>query len=239
MRRSTTSALILISVSTSLLAQNAPKKTAFTGDLGIISASGNTRLRTISVGDKITRTDGRWVFSQIGAYVNGATNGVSSANQLRLAARSDYLFRPRLSAFTGASFERNVFAGFKRRTDENLGLSWKALQLTWDSLSVDAGGVMTQEASVDGTSKSFPAARTAGAYKHSFSKASYFLQLAEYIPDLESSGEYRVNSESALVAPLSSHMNIKVGYVVRYNSTPPVGFGTTDRVLTTGVQVSW
>lgn len=89
------------------------------------------------------------------------------------------------------------------------------------------------------SSKSFPASRLAGAYKHAFTKAAYFLQLAEYIPDLQNTGEYRVNSESSLVAPLSSHLGVKVGYAVRFNKTPPVGFGTTDRVFTSGVQVSY
>ena len=47
-----------------------------------------------------------------------------------------------------------------------------------------------------------------------------------------------VNSESALVAPVSAHFGVKMSYAVRYNSRPPVKFGTTDRVLTTGVQLS-
>jgi putative salt-induced outer membrane protein len=141
--------------------------------------------------------------------------------------------------FAGASFERNTFAGFRRRTDEIAGLSWKALAAAWDTLSVDAGGVLTQESDVDGTDESFPSARVAGNYKHAFTKAAYFQQLAEYLPNLESTGEYRVNTESSVVAPLSSHAGIKVGYVVRFDSDPPVGFGTTDRVLTTGVQVSF
>jgi len=216
-----------------------PSKTSFTADLGAISASGNTRLRTLSVGDKITHTNGKWVLSQLAAYVYGQTNGFASANQLRVAARSDYSLHPRLSVFSSAAYERNRFAGFIRRTDENLGLSWKALQMTWDTLAVDGGGVLTQQSNVDGTSKNFPAGRLAGAFKHAFSKTAYFLELAEYIPDLQSTGEYRVNSESALVAPLSSHMGIKVGYVIRYNSSPPPSFLTTDRVLTSGIQVSF
>jgi putative salt-induced outer membrane protein len=233
------SAFVLVAAAVALRAQTPAAKTSFTGDVGIISASGNTQLRTLSVGDKIAHTNGRWILSQLGAYIYGETGDVSSANQLRLAARSDYLFHPRVSVFTSAAFERNTFAGFDRRTDENLGLSWKALMATWDSLNVDLGGVMTQQSNVDGTSRSFPAGRLAGAYKHAFSKASYFQQLAEYMPDLESTGEYRVNSESSIVAPLSSHAGVKVGYVVRYNSLPPLGFGSTDRVLTSGIQVSF
>ena len=233
---------LLLGVS-SLGAQAAPPPTgpttAVTANLGSVVATGNTQLRTVNADDKIVRTDGNWVLTQLAAYVYGQTNNLASANQLRAALRSDYKFEARLSVFAGASYERNRFAGFTRRTDEILGLSWKAIVAPMDSLSLDGGGVLTQEADVDSTHKNFPAARLAAAYKHSFTKAAYFQQLAEYIPDLQSTGEYRVNTESSLVAPLSAHIGIKVAYAVRFNSKPPVNFGTADRVLTTGVQVSF
>ena len=235
-------ALVLIFTAgafTSAKSQGGASKTSFTADLGLISASGNTRLQTLSVGDKITHSKDRWLLSQVAAYVYGETNNAISANQLRAAVRSDYLFHPRVSAFAGVSYERNTFAGFRRRTDEGAGLSWKVLTLTRDSLSADFGGVLTQESRVDGLQESFPAARLAGVFKHVFTKAAYFQQLAEYIPNLETHGAYRLNTESSVVAPLSSHAGIKIGYVVRYDSRPPVTFGTTDRVLTSGIQVTF
>jgi putative salt-induced outer membrane protein len=220
-------------------AQVAAAKTSFTGDFGFVSATGNTRLSTLSVGDKIVRTDGRWMLSQLASYVQGETNGTESANQLRVAGRSDFAFHPRVGAFGGVSFERNTFAGFKRRLDEIAGVRWKAIVAPNDSLSVDGGGVLTQESDVDGTSKNYPSGRLAGAYKHTFTKSSYFAQLAEYIPNLQTGGAYRVNTESAIVAPLSAHVGIKAAYVIRYDSKPPTSFGTTDRVLTTGIQISY
>ena len=101
------------------------------------------------------------VLSQLAAYVRGETKGVESANQLRVAGRSDLAFHPRFGAFAGVSFERNTFAGFRRRFDEIAGVRWKAIVAPFDSLSVDGGGVLTQESDVDGTSKDYPSARLA------------------------------------------------------------------------------
>ena len=56
---------------------------------------------------------------------------------------------------------------------------------------------------------------------------------------MHTSAAYSVITESAIVAPLSAHIGIKAAYVVRYDSKPPTSFGTTDRVLTTGIQVSY
>lgn len=229
----------LAALASPLRAQPATPTTSITADLGLVSATGNTQLRTLNVGDKFIRTDGRWVLTQLAAYIYGETNHLASANQLRAALRSDYAFERRVAVFAGASYERNRFAGFTRRTDEILGLSWKALAEPMDSLSIDAGGVLTQEKFVNDSSKNFPAARLAAAYKHAFTKSAYFQQLGEYIPNLSSSGQYRVNTETALVAPLSAHANVKVGYVVRFDSAPPANFGSTDRVLTAGMQVAY
>ena len=223
----------------SAAAQDAKSKTSFTGDLGFVSASGNTNLTTLSIAEKIVHSDGRWTFTQLAAYVYGETNSKESANQLRSAERADFDFRPRLGVFAGVSYERNTFAGFDSRMDEIAGLAWKAIVAPRNALTLDAGGVLTQEADVDGTSHTYPSLRVAANYKHSFTKAAYFQQLAEYLANLQTSGAYRVNTESALVAPLSGHLAIKVSYAIRYDSRPPVKFGTTDRVLTTGVQVAY
>jgi len=213
--------------------------TSFTGDLGFISASGNTNLTTLTAAEKVVRTTGRWMFTEMGIYVSSETNNKQSANQLRLAGRMDYALDPRLSVFVGVTTERNKFAGFERRTDEIAGVAWKAIVAPRDSLRLDAGGVLTQEEEVDRTTQSYPSARVAMNYKHQFSKLAYFQQFVEYLQNLQTSGSYRFNTESAVVAPISTHIGIKVAYGIRFDSRPQPTFGTTDRLLTTGIQVSY
>ncbi len=217
----------------------AKQTTSFTGDLGFVSASGNTNVTTLTVGDKFVHTNGKWMFTQIATYVTSETNKKQSANQLLAAEREDYALDPRLSLFFGLSYERNTFAGFNSRNDEILGVSWKAIVAPQDSLRVDAGGVLTQENDVDSTSQHYPSGRFAMSYKHQFSKAAYFHQFVEYLANLQTSGAYRFNTESALVAPISAHVGIKVAYAIRFDSRPQPTFGTTDRLLTTGVQISY
>jgi len=228
-----------VTVAALAAAQEAKPKTEFTGNLGFLSASGNTQITTLSVGEKVTHTSGRWVLSQFASYVHGETNGKESANQLRFGARADMDWTPRTGGFVGASFERDAFAGFTGRTDEVIGALWRALVEKKDTLRLEGGGVLTQQKNVDGAEENFPSARLGVNYRHAFTKTAYFEQLGEYIPNLKTSGAYRVNTESALVAPISGHIAIKVGYVIRYDSRPPEKFGTTDRVLTTGIQLSW
>ena len=61
-------------------------------------------------------------------------------------------------------------------------------------------------------------------------------------------GFFRLNTESALVAPISARIGLKLGYVIRYDNLPglrpdpnPNGerFKKTDRFLTAGITLSY
>lgn len=210
-----------------------------TVDASYVSATGNSNLTTVSLGDKLAATRGRWTLRQFLTYVNAKTDSVESANQLRIGGRAEYKITNKFSAFAGVTYERNVYAGFNRRLDELAGLQWQALAEPTDSVSVDGGGVYTQQDNKDGTTDQSPSARGAVAYKHVFKANTFFAQSLEYVPNLKESGEYRLNSETAAVAPISTRISLKLAYVVQYNSRPPDTFQTTDRVFTSGLQVSF
>ena len=220
-------------------AQSVPPKTSFTGDLGYVNASGNTEFATLSVGDRIVHTRGPWTFTQLAGFVRGTTTDSVTARAFRASLRVDHAIGNSVSAFVGVSDEMNKFAGFKSRTDEFGGLSWKVIRSPTDTLAIDGGVGYTQQKDVDGTDKNFGSMRTAETYKHVFSAHAYFLQLGEYVPSFGDKEGNRINSESAIVAPVSSHIGVKVNYSIRYASKPPTGFGTTDRVLTMGLQISF
>jgi putative salt-induced outer membrane protein len=232
------SAALSILIAAPLLSVSAQLATL---DFGYVNATGNTRLATINFGEKITVKARSWSIAQGSAYIYGKTNGVSSANQLRASLRADHTFFRRIGFFAGMNYERNRFAGFTRHTDNIAGLTWRVFGFSRDTLKFDAGGVYTDEIRLDTLNrhKFSPAARGALAFKHSFGGSSSFTQTAEYIPNLPDNEQYRVNTESAIVAKMTKHFGLKVAHVVRYNSRPAEGFRKADRILTTGLQVTY
>lgn len=228
-------------LSLALAAVIAPAATAQTvsADFGFVSASGNTRLATLNFGDKVVAKARSWTITQLGAYIYGKTNGVSSANLLKASVRGDHMLLGRIGLFVGSAFERNRFAGFTSHTDQIAGLSALALSAPRDTLRLDGGGVYTNESRVDGTTKSFPAARAGMAFKHSFGGTSSFTQTGEFVPNLEDTDQYRVNTESIVTAKMTAHVGLKLAYLIRYDSKPAEMFGKSDRILTTGLQFTW
>ncbi len=226
-------------VASSLSAQDAPKPREFSADVGYVSTTGNTELSTLSLGEKLILRAGRWEHKQGFGTVYASQDGKQTSNLLFTNWRSDWAFTPRLALFGYAGFDRNEFAGISRRFEEAAGLAVKVLTLPNDQWSVEAGLALNQQRSTAGATLDFSSVRSATTFKHLFSKHAYFLQLVEFLPSLKVSEDYRVNTESAIVAPLSAHIAMKAAYVVRFDNLPEVGRRKNDRILTSGLQFNW
>jgi putative salt-induced outer membrane protein len=58
----------------------------------------------------------------------------------------------------------------------------------------------------------------------------------EFLPNLSDSAGYRLNTELSGNAALSEIFSIKLGYLIRYNNTPPAGAAKqTDSTFTTAL----
>ena len=225
---------------------DAPKPVTFTGDIGFVNTAGNTSVTTLSVGDKLVARTGSLVLTQLFALVYGRSAGEENANSIGFRGRAELPISGRLSAYGFAGYERNKFAGIARRFDEGVGLALAVVKTPSDELTLEGGAGLVQESRyLSGTEgatlkDSFASGRAALSFLHRFTKTAYFQQGVEYLVNLEDTDASRVNSESALVAPISTHLSVKAAYLVKYNSRPlQASLKKTDRFLTTGLQISY
>jgi putative salt-induced outer membrane protein len=224
----------------------AEQPVSFTGDIGIVNTAGNTSLTTVSVGDKLTIRSGKVLLTQTFAFVYGRSEGVENANNQLLRGRGDYSLSSRLSAYGFIGYERNRFAGISHRFDEGAGLALAAVRSDRNELDLEGGVGLVEESLLPDTalsatvSNTYASGRAAARYKHLFTKTTYFQQTLELLEDLAATTKYRINSESALVAPISSRIALKAGYLVKFNHAPPSpDLAKTDRTLTTGLQITY
>ena len=234
--------LALAALAAPLSAQESPAKAvAATANVSFVDAAGNTDVTTLSGDQRLeyTPAESGWKLAEFASLVYGRTEGETSANALKLGARADRLIAGRLSAFGGASYERNRFAGIARRFEEIAGLAYKVLDLPKDQLGAEAGASFTQQRNLDGVDDGFVAARAAASYRHLFTEHAWLQQLLEFLPSVEDGADRRINSETSLVAPLSARFAVKVAYTIRFDNLPEPGFEKTDRVLSTGLQATF
>lgn len=227
----------------SLPAQAAPQDTVkhffAVVNLGFVNSSGNTSVTTLTAGDEIKLLEGAWTFKQVLAYVYGKNDTVETANQFAFGLRGERAFNARWSIYLGARFYRDPFAGIDQRFGENVGVLWHSVIAPKDLLDFEAGAGLTQERSTSAVTNDYTNGRVALSYRHSWQPKTYFQETAEALNDFSNSKNYRVNSLTELVAPLSQSIAMRFSYAIAYNNAPQPGFKASDRLLTAGVQLSF
>ncbi|HSA54549.1 MAG TPA: DUF481 domain-containing protein [Gemmatimonadaceae bacterium] len=234
--------LLLGAIPAAATAQDSTRAVRLTGNLAYVDAAGNSDVTTFAFNQRLEfriGTRGTGVTQSLGG-VYGRTDGVTSASLWRAGLRGDVAFSHSVSGYALVGYDRDRFAGIARRVEEGLGLGVRVLHGPTDSLQVEGGLSFFQQRSTDEVSTSYTAARTAGRYKHLFAPAAYFLQLLEVLPNLDDVGALRANSESALAAPISRALALRVSLVLRYDSDPPeAGVKKLDRLFTAGIEITF
>lgn len=220
-----------------LTAQDTAKKT-LTLDFGLVNATGNSEFTSMNFGEKATWAKGRWGLSQTGKVLFGETNNVRTTESYDFNVRGDRGLSARLSVFVYVAYQRDPFAGLASRWSGGPGVAVGVVRATRDTLSLEGALTEQSERTTAAIDRSFAATRTAAAYKHMFSSNASFTQTLEWLANLETSADYRLNSETALVAPLSSKIGLRLSYLIRFDNQPEPTFKTTDRILTAGVQIA-
>lgn len=232
---------VTVLVTGPLAAQDAPpppRPWELTGDVGFVNTAGNSEVTNLNVGEKLTHNRGNITVKQHFALLYGRTDGATTASQWRTGLRGDVALSSTIAVYGLTGFDRNRFAGIERRFEEGVGIVFKVLKTERTRMELEAGLSLTQQRSTLDVTNNFSAARSAGLFQYNFRPTAYLLQTVEVLPNLEETDDLRVNTETALVAPLSRRLAIKISYVIRYDKLPEPGFEKTDRLLTSGLQVT-
>jgi putative salt-induced outer membrane protein len=239
MRPLTLAALALLAGS-SLAAQTAPTtpKKTLTLDVGFVNASGNSDFTSANLGEKATWSLNGWGFTQAGKALFGKTNGTRTAESYDVTARAERALSARIGVFLGGEFQRDPFAGLASRWSGGPGIGIAVVRTKQDSLGVESALTEQKERGTDGLSASFAATRSAAFFRHTLSGTAAISEGLVWDQNLKTGEDYRLNSETALIAPLSKKIGLRVSYLVRFDNQPEPGFKKSDRILTTGIQVA-
>ncbi|HTR19948.1 MAG TPA: DUF481 domain-containing protein [Gemmatimonadales bacterium] len=220
-----------------------PPATKLALDFGLVATSGNTKLTTTNFGEKFEWTpQSPWSLTEALTVIEGSQNDAKTVDQIKGQVQPRYNFSARVGAYALAGYERNRFAGLAWRWEEGVGVTVHAVKDAHNQLDFEAGGSFNQEQNylVGAVERvDFGSTRTFGYYRYSFAEKSYAYQSLEWLANLKDGQDQRVNSETGLVAPVVAAVAIKVTYLIRYDHEPVPGYLTTDRTLTTGIQITF
>ncbi len=233
-------ALHAVFAAVSVLRADTGKKVSFTGDAGLVNASGNSNITTLNVADKLGVRLGKWSIAQGFSYTYATTNDTVSASVWHAALRGDRAVSSRAAVYVLTEYDRNRFAGIASRISPSVGVSILALADGADSLRAEAGvGYTWQQSFAPDSARRYASGRLAVSYHRRIGAHAAFEQEVEFLPDFEDQRDYRINSQTAVIAPITTGIGLKASYVIHYDGVPEAGYKHTDRILTTGVQVTF
>ena len=226
----------------------APKKPPyeFVADFSLAASQGNQEVTTVSLGQRYSYAFPSWKFSQVASALRGTANGVKNAELYQAGVRGDRNLTKRLTAYLSVDGLRNTPAGLNNQFAEGAGFAYQFVDTDMDKLQLSLGLGSLQRSFVNVPDRQTDfVGNAAGMYRHLFSKVSYFEQTAGVTPNFTTTDAWLFTTKSAVVAPLSSKIGIKVAYLINYNNAPPLKpeslerFKKFDGLLTTGVQFTY
>lgn len=200
---------------------------------------GDTEVTSLTVSERLEWKRPHFLWAQSVNAINGSTDGEESANLLAIGVRGDWKPHGRLSVYSLVSYDRNRFADIGRRFEEGAGLGYALIDRPRHRLTTELGSQFVQQRNLEKVSDSFLAGRAAELYRYTLKENTYVEERFEFLPNFETSEDYRMNGEANVVAPLSRHLSLKLGYVVRFDNLPEPNIKKTDRFFTSGLQIAF
>jgi putative salt-induced outer membrane protein YdiY len=215
--------------------------------LGASLSSGNSDASNLSVtGDAVRATDSDKT-SLYGNLQYARSQGVTTAEQVRLGGRQDHDLSPRVFAFGGLDFERNKFANLKLRSQLTGGLGLHVLKSPTTTFDIFGGAGYTSDKYIEAaliddetrTSYGYASLLLGEESTHQLTETTSFKQRLTVVPNLRHRGEFRANWDAGLAVAMTQTLNLTVGAKVAHNSEPGPGRKKTDTLLTTGITVNF
>jgi putative salt-induced outer membrane protein len=211
------------------------------GEAGLVIATGNTETKTANAKLLLANEVDKWKHQFGGAalYASSDPDG-TTANRWEAFEQSDYNFSPRTFWFGAARYEDDEFSGFEYQATLSAGIGRKFIDTDLTKFvgtagvgykrfetrdSFDDAGVLLER----GASDSETIFRGTLDYDHKLTATSSLID--KFVVEAGSDNTFLQN-DIALQVKMTNVLALAVGYSVRHNTDPPVGFEKTDTLTT-------
>ncbi len=207
--------------------------------LSFLSTRGNSQSRTLGAGEKFNWAKDKRGFDLWADALNVESDNKRTSEKYDAGEKLERKLTDRNYVFQRGLWESNRFAGFSHRYDVSLGLGRDILKSSKNELAIELGGGYINEQLIGAPRNDFASGRAYAKYQFLFSPTSSFSQDGEYLHNFDTPNGYRVNTESALKAGLSTHLALKVSYTWKHVHEPPAGFKRDDNTTLLSLLVNY
>ncbi len=215
-----------------------PKKWGFHNEsqVGLLVSEGNSQGSSTNIEQK---NNYDWEHNNISAlynYLRAKSGAVESARRWSAGLRYDRDLSNRWALFTGELVESDPFSGFNYRYNTDVGAKYMIFKRETWSWGSEAGYRYSHEERRIASAIDQNFARLYMEINANWTDKTSTKLWVEYLPELNSIREDRINSEASVSSLMTSILAVKLAYLIKYDSQPPPGtLHDTDTLFTTSL----
>lgn len=193
-----------------------------------LATGGNTDTSTAGFDAALTWAQTPWKVEAGASLLRAENEGDLTAQRTVAGVRGSRAMGERWDLTTAVSGTRDRFAGLDARVVVEAGVSYRYLEGPVHSLTLEAGGTWTRDDPVSGAARSFPGAMGAVRYAWKVSDTATLSERLALYPNLDDHDDWRLESDLAIEAAITTASALKVAYSVRRDNKPVPGYRETD-----------
>ena len=208
------------------------------GSLGLawVATSGNTDTSTLGLDFALDRRPEPWGFEFAARGNRAEDNGVTTAENYLVSARAVRKLSARWGIFGGLAWARDPFAGFDSQTVGTAGATYLAVESEHHLLTFDMGLAYTWEDRVPPEEDvDFVGGLLGLSWEWRLGASSKLATKHGFHPNFDDSGDWRLNSMTALEAAVNTWLALRLGFDIRHRNQPIGDADSTDTTSTASV----
>jgi len=195
-----------------------------------VSTTGNTDVQTIGAGLEVDFKKDVWNGLAKGTFVQGKTDGVTTARSIAGELRAARNLTPRFELFVQDDYFKNEFAGIDQRLSTLGGAAYSVVKTPAQELKLQAGAGYTRERRVVGADKSFGTGQAGLLYKWKVSSTTDLSEEFSYVESFKDSSDWRIMNTLSVSVAINRIFSLKASHNLAYLNEPVPGFGKTDTI---------
>jgi putative salt-induced outer membrane protein YdiY len=216
------------------------KKWKEAAELSLVTANGNSKATTTSVKSRYEYAWSKLTLLELIGEALGASNANSvTAENYKANEKVTWKLVGKNYLYEKFGWDRDRFAGIQNRWDSSVGLGRLMIDLPHDKLTTELGGGYINEERKHAPRNDFASGRAYAKYLHQLSETANFTQDAEYIHNFDNRKAYRLNTETALIASMTTHLSLKASFQWKRNAVPPPGAVKDDTLTSVALIVNY
>jgi putative salt-induced outer membrane protein YdiY len=204
-----------------------------------VGTSGNSDTSATGADFTAHRRGAIWQLESQATAVRTSADEETTAERYLALFRARRKLTPVVGLSSGIRVERDIFSGLNLRSILDGGLSWALVHHPEWTLDGVTSVAWLHEDHVSGPGLDDPIGVLQLLSRIPFGTAGDTTQRFTYYPDFKTSSAYRSEAEVTAQAAMSTHLALKIGYLLRYSNAPVPGFKKTDSTTTASVVLRW